>query len=64
MANYQDNLYPLQCYGIALKDLERPATTWVQLLATYLYYLGGVSETGNRGFRPRHRAPFQSYIAL
>ena len=29
-------------YGIALNDLERPVATWVQVLATYWYCLGGV----------------------
>ena len=28
---------------IALDDFERPVITWVHVLGTYLYYLGGVS---------------------
>jgi len=32
----------LLSYGIAFNDLEMPVTTWVQVLGTYVYYLGGV----------------------
>ena len=45
------------CCGIALNDLETPVITWVQVLGSYLYYLGGVSLAGNQGFQGEARAP-------
>ena len=60
LANHQD-----KCHGIALNDLERPEITcWVQVLGTYLYYLGGVSSTGNQGSERGIEPPFQSAIVL
>ena len=43
--------------GIALNDLERPVTTWGQVLGSYLYSLRGVSWTGNEGCQGEARAP-------
>ena len=41
-----------------------PVITWVQVLGTCLYYLGGVSSTGNQRFRARYQALFQPSIVL
>ena len=30
-------------YGTALNEAEKPVITWVQVLGSYLYYLGRVS---------------------
>ena len=37
--------------GIALRILERPLNTWVQVSGSYMLYLRGVSLMGNQGFQ-------------
>ena len=48
---------------IALNDVERPVATWVLVVRSHLYYLGGVSFTGNQGFQSEARAQAESSIA-
>ena len=54
---YEGTVVPWwSCYGFAFNDLERPVITWVEVLISYLNYLGGVSWTGNQGFQGEARA--------
>ena len=43
----------LFCYGTALNQAESPVITWVKVLGSYVQYLGGVSQTENKGFSQR-----------
>ena len=60
---YEGTVVPWwSCYGFAFNDLERPVITWVEVLISYLNYLGGVSWTGNQGIQGVARAQVQSSI--